>query len=305
MQDTMRAIRYHEHGTADVLRLEQVPIPKPNDGEVLVRVRAAGVNPVDWKQRSGMNPDLPAIPGIDLSGVVEEVGDGVVGFTVGQEVCGTGRGTYADYAIATDGHLVSKPAGMTFLEAATIGVGARTAWAALFQAAGLQRGDSILIQGAAGGVGMWGVQFAKWKGAKVIGTASTENLGFLKSMGADEAVDYTNTSIDIVNGVDIVLDTVGGEVQRQSWQTLKKDGVLVTIVGEPDMKLAKDYGVRALRVGRMVNSIKVFDTVNELFAAGKVSPSIQEIFPLEQAKQAHELSETSHGKGRIVLNISV
>ena len=304
-QDTMRAIRYHEHGAAEVLRLEQIPVPEPKEDEVLVRIQAAGVNPVDWKQRSGMNPNLPATPGIGLSGVVEKIGLGVTGFEPGQEVWGTGQGTYAEYAIAPSNSLVSKPAGMSFEEAASIGIGVRTAWAALFESANLKEGQTILVQGAAGGVGMWGVQLARWKGARVIGTASTRNIDFIKSLGADVAVDYTKTRVEtLAKGVDVVLDTVGGSVQERSWQTLKKGGILVTIVGSPDEKQAERHGVTGVRVGRPSNSIEIFDTVNELFTSGKVKPVVQKVFSLEQAKQAHELSETTHGRGRIVLNIS-
>ena len=304
-QDTMRAIRYHEHGAAEVLRLEQIPVPEPKEDEVLVRIQAAGVNPVDWKQRSGMNPNLPATPGIDLSGVVEKIGLGVTGFEPGQEVWGTGQGTYAEYAIAPSNSLVSKPAGMSFEEAASIGIGVRTAWAALFESANLKEGQTILVQGAAGGVGMWGVQLARWKGARVIGTASTRNIDFIKSLGADVAVDYTKTRVEtLAKGVDVVLDTVGGSVQERSWQTLKRGGILVTIVGSPDEKQAERHGVKGVRVGRPSNSIEIFDTVNELFTSGKVKPVVQKVFSLEQAKQAHELSETTHGRGRIVLNIS-
>jgi NADPH:quinone reductase-like Zn-dependent oxidoreductase len=303
-QETMRAIRYHEHGSADVLRLEEIAVPEPGEGEVLVRVRAAGVNPVDWKQRSGMNPNLPATPGIDLSGVVEKIGTGVTGFEPGQEVWGTGQGSYAEYAIAPANSLVPKPADMSFEEGASFGIGVRTAWVALFESASLQEGQTILVQGAAGGVGMWGVQLAKWKGARVIGTASTGNIDFLKSLGVDVAVDYTNTPAgDIAKDVDFVLDTVGGAVRDQSWQTLKRGGTLVTIVGDPDQSDAERHGVTGIRVGRPTNSIEIFDTVNELFASGKAKPLVQRVFPLDQAKQAHELSETTHGRGRIVLAI--
>lgn len=152
---------------------------------------------------------------------------------------------------------------------------------------------------------MWGVQLARWKGARVIGTASTRNIDFIKSLGADVAVDYTKTRVEtLAKGVDVVLDTVGGSVQERSWQTLKKGGILVTIVGSPDEKQAERHGVKGVRVGRPSNSIEIFDTVNELFTSGKVKPVVQKVFSLEQAKQAHELSETTHGRGRIVLNIS-
>jgi NADPH:quinone reductase-like Zn-dependent oxidoreductase len=301
---TMRAIRYHEHGSAEVLRLEQVPIPDPKEGEVLVRVRVAGVNPVDWKMRRGSNPNLPATPGIDLSGSVERAGAGVTGFAPGQEVWGTGQGSYAEYAIAPASSLVPKPAKLSFEDAASIGVGARTAWAALFASAGLEAGQTVLVQGAAGGVGMWGVQFAKWKGAKVIGTCSTGNVDFVRGLGADVVVDYTKTRVETVaRDVDVVLDTVGGTVQEQSWQTLKKGGILVTIVGAPDEKLAEKHGVRAARVARPANSIEIFSKVNELVTAGRAKAHVYRAFPLEQARQAHELSETTHGRGHIVLRV--
>jgi NADPH:quinone reductase-like Zn-dependent oxidoreductase len=304
-QKMMLAIRYHEHGTADVLKVEQIAIPEPKEDEVLVRVGAAGVNPVDWKQRSGSNPNLPATPGIDLSGVVERAGPGVSGFKPGQEVWGTGQGTYAEYAIAPVSTLVPKPPTMSFEEAASIGVGVRTAWAGLFDSADLQKGQTILVQGAAGGVGMWGVQLAKWKDSKVIATASTGNIDFINSLGADVAVDYTTTQIETVaRDVDAVFDTVGSEVQEQSWPTLKKGGILVTIVGGPDQEQADKHGVRGVRVGRASNSVEIFNTVNELFTSGKAKPLVQKVFSLEQAKQAHELSETTHGRGRIVLKIS-
>jgi NADPH:quinone reductase-like Zn-dependent oxidoreductase len=300
----MRAIRYDEHGTAEVLRLEQMPVPEPKEGEVLVRVRAAGVNPVDWKMRRGSNPNLPATPGIDVSGTVERTGPGVTGFRSGQEVWGTGQGTYAEYAIAPAASLVPKPPKLSFEEAASIGVGARTAWAALFASASLAAGQTVLVQGAAGGVGMWGVQLAKWKGARVIGTCSTGNVEFVKGLGADVVVDYTKTRVETVaRDVDVVLDTVGGVVQEQSWPTLKKGGILVTIVGAPDEKLAEKHGVRAARVGRPANSIEIFSTVNELVTSGKAKAHVFKTFPLEQARQAQELSETTHGRGHIVLRV--
>lgn len=305
MARTMRAIRYHEHGAAEVLKLEQIPVPEPQAGEVLVRVRAAGVNPVDWKQRKGSNPNLPATPGIDLSGVVDKVGADVTAFRAGQEVWGAGQGAYAEYAIAPAASLVPKPPKMTFEQAASIAVGARTAWAALFDSACLEKGQVVLVLGAAGGVGLWGVQFAKWKGARVIGTASTRNMDFMKSLGVDQSVDYTNTQIEsVARDVDVVLDTVGGGAHETAWPTLKRGGVLVTIVGNPDEKLAQKHGVRAVRVGRPTNSAEIFSTVNELVTSGKARTEVQATFKLEEARQAHLRSETTHGRGRIVLQVS-
>jgi len=305
MAQTMRAIRYHQHGSADVLKLEDLPIPEPGAGEVLVRLRAAGVNPVDWKQRRGSNPNLPATPGIDLSGIVHKVGTGVSAPRQGEEVWGTGQGAYAEFALAPAGSVVPKPKKLSFEEAASIGVGARTAWAALFDSAKLQAGQTVLVQGAAGGVGMWVVQFARWKGANVIGTASTRNIEFLKAIGVQKPVDYTKTAVETVaKDVDVVIDTVGGVVQDQSWKTLKKGGILVTIVGSPNEELAKQHGVRAARVGRPTNSHEIFSAVNELVTSGKARTEVFRTFRLEEAKQAHELSETTHGRGHIVLKVA-
>jgi NADPH:quinone reductase-like Zn-dependent oxidoreductase len=300
----MRAVRYHHYGGPDVLKLETVPVPEPKEGEVLIRVHAAGVNPVDWKQRRGTTAPLPNTPGIDLSGTVEALGPGVTGFKVGDAVFGVGRGSYAEYAIASAIDVVPKPAKMTFEEAATIGVGARTAWAALFDSAQIKSGQQLLVQGAAGGVGMWGVQFGRWKGANVTGTASTGNVEFVKSLGAQTVVDYTKTKVEnTVKGMDVVLDTVGGEVQDRSWPTLKKGGLLVTIVGSPNEEKAKQHSVRAARVGRPTNSAEIFRTVAQLVESGKAKTAVQKVFPLDQARQAQELCETGHGRGRIILKI--
>lgn len=303
--ETMRAVRYNHYGGPDVLKLETMPVPEPKEGEVLVRVYAAGVNPVDWKQRRGNTAPLPNTPGIDLSGVVEAVGPGITTFNVGDEVFGAGRGSYAEYAVAPATDLTFKSPGMSFEDAATVGVGARTAWTALFDSADLQSGQTLLVQGAAGGVGMWGVQFGRWKGAHVTGTASSANLDFVRSLGADTVIDYTKTRPEtVVKDIDVVLDTVGGEVQDCSWPTLKKGGVLVTIVGSPNEEVAKQHGVRGLRVGRATNSADIFRTVSQLVESGEAQTMVQKVFPLEQAREAQELCETGHGRGRIVLRIA-
>jgi NADPH:quinone reductase-like Zn-dependent oxidoreductase len=192
----MRAARFHEYGPAQNLVIEEVPRPEPQAGEVLVRVHAAGVNPVDWKIRRGYLKDfmpvpLPFTPGLDLAGIVAAVGPDVTTVQPGQAVFGRGSGAYAEYAIAPANALAPKPHALSFDQAATIPVGASTAWAAIFDVAGLQAGQRLLVHGAAGGVGLYAVQFGRWAGAEVIGTASAGNVEFVRSLGAQTVVDYT------------------------------------------------------------------------------------------------------------------
>src|SRR5712691_9910410 len=214
----MRAIQVHRYGGPEQLKLEEKPRPEPSSGEVLLRVHAAGVNPIDWKIRQGLLKDFqpvtfPYTPGIEVAGVVEEVGSGVTAFEIGQAVMGQiASGAYAEYLTIPVEALARKPESLSFAEAAAVPVGARTAWRTLFDHGGLTAGQRVLIVGAAGGVGLWAVQLAKWKGAQVIGTASTANLEFVRSLGADRVVDYTTTPVEsAVQEVDLVLDGVGGE----------------------------------------------------------------------------------------------
>ena len=247
---TMHAIRYHEYGPPGVLRGEDILRPEPKESEVLVKVHAAGVNPVDWKFRSGMirspsAPPLPQIPGADLAGTIEALGPGMTGFTVGQAVFGRGSGTYAEYAIAAVTTLCPKPSNTSFDEAATIWVGALTAWNGLFNMGGLESGQSVLIHGGAGGVGLWAVQLARWKGAHVTATASMGNVDYVRSLGAETVIDYTKTKFEsVARDMDVVLDTVGGDYIDRSWPVLKKGGILVTVAGRGAPEKAAQYGVR-------------------------------------------------------------
>ena len=240
----MQAVRFHEYGPPDLLRVETVPVPQPGDGEVLVRVHSAGVNPIDWKIRAGylqafMPLVLPHIPGFDLSGTVAEVGAGVAQFAPGDEVFGRGAGTYAEYAVAPEGTLAPKPAAVSFDQAATLAVGGVTAWAGLFGAADLEAGQRLLVHGGAGGVGSFAVQLGHWKGAHVIGTASAPNLDAMRALGADEVIDYAAARFeDVPHDLDVVFDTVGGEVTDRSWGVLRPGGILVVIAGMPDADTA-------------------------------------------------------------------
>ena len=308
--DTMRAARFHEYGAPDVLVVDQVPRPEPKEGEVLVRVHAAGVNPIDWKLRAGylkefMPVQLPYTPGYDLAGTVEALGPGVTGFTPGQAVFGRGMGTYAEYAIAPATALAPKPDNISFDQAATIAIGGVTAWAGLFDSADLQAGQRLLVQGAAGGTGAFAVQLGHWKGAYVIGTASSGNVEFVRSLGADEVIDYTTTSAEgTVSGVDVVLDTVGGAVMDRSWSLLKPNGILVEVAGMPNEDAARQHGVRTSGVQAPPEISGILRQIADLIQSGTIRTEVGAVFPLDEAAQAQALSETGHGRGRIVLHIA-
>src|SRR5580700_94176 len=248
--ETMRAVRFHEYGPPSVLVVDTVDRPEPKAGEVLVRVHFARVNPIDWKIRAGylqqyMPIPLPATPGLDAAGTVEAVGEGVTGFAAGDRVFGRGTATYAEFAVAPITTIAHIPEGVSFEQAATLHVGGVTAWLGLFDSAHLEAGQRVLIQGGAGGVGSIAVQLARWKGAYVIATTSTANVEFVRSLGADEVIDYTSVNVeDAVHDVDVVLDTVGGEVTAHSWAVLRASGILVAVAGAPDADTAAAHGVR-------------------------------------------------------------
>ncbi len=233
----MRAIHVHAYGGPEALRLEEAPRPEPQAGEVLMRVHAVGVLPVEWKIRQGLFRSFqpvtfPYISGSAFAGVVKSVGAGVTAFAPEQAVFGrSATGAYAEYVTAAVEALALKPDTLSFDEAASISGGATTAWTALFDNARVQAGQRVLIHGAAGGVGSFAVQFARWKGAQVIGTASTANLEFVRSLGAETVIDYTTVPFEqVARDVDVVLDTLGGETLRRSMQVVRPGGVLVSLI---------------------------------------------------------------------------
>lgn len=302
----MLAVRYHEFGGPDVLKLERVARPRPREGEVLARVVAAGVLPVDWKIRQGKFPmpvRFPAIPGTAFAGIIEEVGPGVAAFRPGQEVFGRSvNGVYAEYTAATEDAIAIKPASMSFEEAAALSGGATTAWRAI-ASAGVKAGDRVLVHGAAGGVGLFAVQFAKALGAEVAGTSGPSNLAFIRSLGADVAIDYTTTRFeDVVRDADFVLDTIGGDTLDRSWHVLKRGGALVTIVGKPPVERGAELGIRVYPSG--LASAQDLAEIAKLIDEGRAKAFVQRTFPLSEAAQAHALSENGHGRGRIVLRIA-
>lgn len=306
----MQAIRVHQYGGPEQLKLEQMLCPEPSAGEVLVRVHAAGVLPADWKLRQGMFENVrpiqfPYIPGTSLAGIVEKVGHGVKDFRKGQAVFGrSAKGTYAEYTTASIEGLVLKPIGISFDEAATISGGAATAWQAFINDGGIKSGDRVLIHGAAGGVGSIAVQFANWRGAHVIGTCSAGNIDFVRSLGAETVVDYNSTSFEqVVHDEDLVLDTVGGDTLERSWSVLKPGGTLVSLLEQPSLDKATKFNVKAVKPSRIA-SIEDLKFIAHLLEEGQVKVIIARTFSLDKAKDAHELSQFGHGRGRIVIHIA-
>ena len=308
----MNAIRIHRYGGPEVLQYEDAPRPQAKKGEVLIRVHAVGVNPLDWKVRSGslngfIQHKLPFIAGWDMSGVVEEVGLGAWQFKKGDEVFGMTDpmrdGAYADYIAVREGALAIKPKSLHHVRAAATPVSALAAWRSLFDVGHLQSGQRILIHGGSGGVGHFAVQFAKWKGAYVLATASTKNQESLRKLGADETIDYTSQKFeDVARNIDIVLDTVGGETQERSWLALKKGGVLISLVESPSGEKANQFGVRGTMCSVQPDGVQL-SKIAKLVDSAKLKPTIDRILPLSEARRAHELSQNGHVRGKIVLRV--
>jgi NADPH:quinone reductase-like Zn-dependent oxidoreductase len=313
MKDTMMAVQIHGYGGPEMLKYEEVRKPTPGWGEILVRVHAAGVNPIDWKVREGYMKqwskyEFPLIPGWEFSGVVELIGRGDISrFHQGDEVyskCDTSRnGAYAEYIIARESEVAFKPRSLNHIQTGGTPLAVLTAWQALFEAAYLDSGQSVLIHGAAGGVGHFAVQLAKWRGAYVIGTASKNNKEFLRDLGIDEFIDYTATNFEeATEEVDAVIDTIGGEVQRRSFKALKKGGILVSIISPPSQQMAEEAGVRQVFL-RSHSSSSQLTEIAELIDEGKVKPIIEKVLPLQQAAEAQELNRAGHTHGKIVLQV--
>jgi len=305
--NTMQAVRFHNYGGPEVLVVEQVAIPQPLPNQVLVRVVAAGVNPADWQIRSGyyqkfMPLPLPWTPGVDGAGIIEGVGENVKTFEPGQEVYGLFIGGYAQYALANANEIHLKPAHLTFEQSATVAHGALTAWQAVIEEAEAKPGQTILIHGGAGGVGIFAVQFAKWKGARVIATASGANVDFLRSLGVVQVIDYQTTIFEnVAKDADAVIDTVGGDLIARSLKVIRNGGKYITMAGQvdPEAGTARDILVT---MSRRADPGKL-EQIAQLLESKKVVPVVGRTFPLSQARQAQELSQTGHGRGRIILLI--
>ncbi|MEU2060512.1 NADP-dependent oxidoreductase [Streptomyces sp. NPDC013455] len=309
--NTMRAISQDVLGGPEVLREVRVERPKPGPNQVLVRVRAAGVNPTDWKHRAtgGFLGEPPFVLGWDVSGEVVETGIGAAAFRPGDEVFGMlpypyGHGSHAEYVIAPVRALVRKPAALDHVQAGALPLVSLTAWQALTEHADVRPGQRVLIHAAAGGVGHVAVQIAKARGAYVIGTASAGKHDFLREIGVDEPVDYHSTDVtEAVRDVDVVLDTLGGETSVRSLRVLRPGGVVVSIlpVGSEEFYAeAERLGVRAVRM--LVDADRSgMQTVAELAESGKLKATIAGTFPLADAAKAHELGDTGRTTGKLVL----
>ncbi|MFO0872410.1 MAG: NADP-dependent oxidoreductase [Phycisphaerales bacterium] len=309
--ETMKAVRLSAFGGPEVLTLADVPKPGLRKGEVLVRVVAAGVNPVDWKIRNGllkaMGAPLPFTLGCDLSGEIVAVGEGVEDRKPGEAVFTflppMKTGSFAQFAVVPAATLAAKPAALDHVVAGSLPVAGLTAWQALFDHGGLKAGQTVLIQGAAGGVGHLAVQMAKHAGARVIATCSKENADFVKSLGADVVVDYKSQRFeDLAKDVDMVLDTIGGEMQQRSLTTLRRDGILVSIVQPPDAAKLKELGVRGA-VFMVRADPKQLAEIAGLVVQGRIKPHIDATFPLAEFAKALERSEGGHTRGKLVLKM--
>jgi NADPH:quinone reductase-like Zn-dependent oxidoreductase len=301
--DKMQAVEVGEGGR---LSVQSRPVPRPGAGEVLVRVRAAGVNPVDWKsagRRLGM------VPGSDVSGTIDSLGEGVQGWKVGDPVLGVARqsGSYAEYAVVPVNVLAKKPQSLTFEEAAGVPVAADTAYRALHEAGKIARGQTVLIHGAAGGVGSIAVQIAKAAGARVIGTASPNNHEFLRSLGVDQVIDYRSQKFeDVVSNVDFVLNTADADTNARSIGVVRAGGTLISIVGPPNAQACAAAKIRCAMPDRATgaSTAELLARVGELVDAGKLKIFVDESYALADASKAWDKSRTGHTRGKVIIRVS-
>ncbi|MFI6953151.1 NADP-dependent oxidoreductase [Nocardia sp. NPDC050408] len=309
---TMWAISQDVIGGPEVLTEVELPIPTPGPGEILVRVRAAGLNPTDWRHRgvSGLFlGEPPFVLGWDVSGEVAATGIGVTLFEPGNEVFGMlpypyGHGAFAEYVVGPARAFAPKPVNLDHIQAAAIPLAALTAWQAIVDTANLQAGQRILIHAAAGGVGHFAVQIAKARGAHVIGTASAANHEFLREIGADETIDYRTTDFtETVHGVDVVLDSIDDQNSLRSLHTLRPGGLLVSLRAFGAIELAteaKQLGVRAVRMLVQDDHAGMI-ALAKLAESGALRPAVAGVYPFEEVAKAHALGETSRTVGKLVL----
>src|SRR6184192_1980820 len=304
----MKAIVIHSSGGPEVLKYEDAPRPQPKDDEVLIRVMAAAVNPVDVFIREGRSNQFPLIPGMDVAGVVEQVGNKVTKFKQGDAVYAylsfDEQGGYAEFAVTKQDHAALKPKSVDFEHAAAVPLAATTAWQALIEKAGLSAGQTVLIHGGSGGVGTFAVQIAKARGARVIATASTANQDLLKQLGADVAIDYTKTRFeDVAKDVDAVLDPVGKETLARSYAVVKKGGMVMCLVALPDRAELQKRGIHGAAISAHPDAADLTE-IAHLIDAGKVKPTVTQVLPLSEAIAAQQQAATHHTRGKVVLRIA-
>lgn len=311
---TMKAIIIEEYGDIEQFKEVDLPEPKIAGQEVLVEVHAVAVNPIDWKIRAGylqdyLPFDMPIVFGWDVSGVVEKVGAQVADFRVGDRVLARADlkkpGAFAEMIAIEESQLVKKPEKLSFEEAAAIPLAGMTAWQLLFEKANLVAGETVLIHGGAGGIGLFAVQLAKRAGAHVITTASGRNKDFLLALGVDAFIDYRKEDFQsVVDGVDVVVDLIGGDVLDRSYKVLKQGGRLVSVAEKPDQEKAKRMGITASYLNSKIKLAQLEELAG-LAAAGELKVELADVLPftLEGVKQAHALSETRHVRGKIIVKV--
>lgn len=317
----MKAVQINSYGGVDVLEIADAPKPSASEGQVLVEVHAASINPFDWKVREGYVKDnikleFPATMGGDFAGAIVEVGENVADFEVGDEIFGQaavfggGTGAFAEFLAASVGKIANKPKNIDFLQAASLPLVGVSALQALETHIELKEGQKILIHGGAGGIGTIAIQVAKALGAHVATTVSADDVEYARSLGADEVIDYKSQDFEeMLSDFDAVYDTVGGETADKSFKVLKKGlpagrqgGIIVSMVGEPSSELAEKYGVTAIGQNTEGNRERL-TRLAELVESGKIKPQIDKVFPLEEAKEAFTHLEKGHPRGKVVLKI--
>ncbi|HEX3836401.1 MAG TPA: NADP-dependent oxidoreductase [Steroidobacteraceae bacterium] len=307
----MKAIRIHKFGGPEVLQLEKIDPPRPSPGEVLLKIQAAGVNPIDAKIREGQFPligqsQLPIILGRDVCGAIEAINGSAANLAAGDMIFALldwHLGGYAQYALVAASLCSKRPPTLDVEHAAAVPLAALTAWQGIFTHGKLKAGQTVLIHGGSGGVGHFAIQLAKHFGAHVIATASKANITFVSSLGAHTVIDYQKSNFEeIGKEVDVVFDLVGGETQKRSWTVLKPGGILVSTLGKPDEKTANSLGVRCAGFMAEPNREQL-DNIAALIATGKVVVTVSKIFELKQAGEAHRALGNDHPRGKLSLSV--
>jgi len=310
---TMEVVMIDKFGSREVMKFRKLPIPTPGPNEILLKVKAASINPVDWKIREGQFPaiksdKLPYVLGRDVSGVAEACGTETSGHQKGDEIyamLGFDRGAYAEHVIVKPNEAAPKPRSIDHLAAAGVPLAGLTAWQGLFRYGELKAGQRVLIHGGSGGVGHFAIQFAKAKGAHVITTVSEKHIEFVREIGADEVIDYKKQKFeDMAREVDMVFDLIGGETRKRSWPVLKKGGILVSTMMEPFQEKMREFGVRAAHYTVQENGEELRE-IGSLIDAGKVKPKISKVFDFHEVRSAHEYVEKGDTEGKVVLKVAV
>ena len=309
----MKTVRIHEYGNANVLRIEDLPVPTIAKDELLIKIHAASINPYDWQVREGMYKDmsqtkLPITLGQDFSGTVEKVGGSVTDFKVGDKVYGVTStqkdGSYAEYVEVKASDVALMPKTINFDEAATLPLAGTTAWETLITCARIQKGQRVLILAASGGVGSLAVQLAKNKGCYVIGTTSRSNFDFVKRLGADEVFDYMSEDFSMnLRDVDVVLDTIGGAVQEKAFKVMRRGGMLVSIKSQPNKEMAERFGVKCEFV-LVSHNTHILNELRSMIEMGQIHTVVDKVFKFNDVKLAQDYSQSGKARGKIVLEIA-